>query len=306
MRGLLHEVGPPGENPDMNLLPRGSGRLLSRRSLHSLLPGEDLSGEALDFYVTHLRDRERRFAREALAREETRLGTHFTRSSFVSKLLDKYGTGLYTYNAVKSWRNQVDSPDNDLFGLQRIVIPIHVDVRHWSCACVHVRRQVITYYCSLGSDGKKYTDALLRYLEDEWLTSGYLGAFPLDEWSVVKLTGVPRQMNEFDCGIFVCAYASLLGVGLEDFTFTQSDVSQLRKRLVLEIRQTLDLDGQTVQAQVESDTTSSPSTTTAAAPPAAAATVLTLELRMKIEENRLRAIALRAQKKREGVGWEPY
>ena len=206
---------------------------VSRGNLKTLCPGGWLSDEVVHYYCIMLRNRDRRLCEEALKRGEVRRGTHFFKSFFFTKVLEE--SGRYDYSKVKRWRKQVTNagPNNDLFQLERIIVPVNVNQSHWCCACVHVQKKVISYYDSLGSNGEEYTDALLRYMEDEWKTAGHDGPFPKGEWSIVRLKGLPRQMNGYDCGVFTCAFADFLSIGLEDLRFTQRDISIMRNRIVL-------------------------------------------------------------------------
>lgn len=203
---------------------------LSRANLRTLLPGCWLSDEIMHLHLRLLRQRDKRLCNEAFGRGEKRRETMFFKSFFFTKLLE--GSRKYDYNAVKNWREKAGIPDNNLFDLERIIIPVNMEQVHWCCACVFVQKKIISFYDSLGSHGEKYTGALLKYMKDEWKSGGHKGIFPKAEWTIVQAKGVPKQHNGYDCGVFTCAYADSLSIGI-DLSFTQRDIVVMRNRLVL-------------------------------------------------------------------------
>jgi Ulp1 family protease len=50
----------------------------------------------------------------------------------------------------------------------------------------------------------------------------------------VRFQRIPRQSNGFDCGVFVCLYASYL-MSNKTFDFTQSDLPAMRKWMAYRI-----------------------------------------------------------------------
>lgn len=49
------------------------------------------------------------------------------------------------------------------------------------------------------------------------------------------MMNAPKQENGFDCGVFACQTLEALSRGEEEFTFSQSNMPQLRKRMIREI-----------------------------------------------------------------------
>ena len=45
---------------------------------------------------------------------------------------------------------------------------------------------------------------------------------------------IPRQFNDFDCGVFLCMYADYLSEG-SPLRFSQADMPLFRRRLILAI-----------------------------------------------------------------------
>ena len=49
------------------------------------------------------------------------------------------------------------------------------------------------------------------------------------EWSLEETQrkkGIPRQVNTFDCGVFICMYVYYLAFGKEEMDFNQDQISQ--------------------------------------------------------------------------------
>lgn len=45
---------------------------------------------------------------------------------------------------------------------------------------------------------------------------------------------IPRQNNDYDCGVFICMYAEFISRNRQ-FTFTQDDMEYFRKKMIHEI-----------------------------------------------------------------------
>mmetsp|Transcript_8999 Transcript_8999/g.10818 ORF Transcript_8999/g.10818 Transcript_8999/m.10818 type:complete len:95 (+) Transcript_8999:11090-11374(+) len=45
---------------------------------------------------------------------------------------------------------------------------------------------------------------------------------------------VPKQTNGSDCGVFICAYAHLLGIG-QPLNFSQADIHHFRQRMAIDL-----------------------------------------------------------------------
>ena len=75
---------------------------------------------------------------------------------------------------------------------------------------------------------------------------GYIAAEHLDKknapldlstWTDVIHDKLPRQENDFDCGVFVCQYIEVLSRTDGQFNFSQQDMPQLREKMTSQIRQ---------------------------------------------------------------------
>lgn len=215
------------------------GDTVLRRSLKRLLPGPPkeiwLNDEIVHYYIALLRKRDKLLCDEASSRGEQKRPSHYFKSLFLDKLIRLLnGRVTYNYEEVRSWRKSVQTENNDIFELERIIVPHNISESHWCCVCVEVQKKTISYYDSMQGSGQGGTvmNALLMYLEDEWATAGHESAFPKATWKSVFPENVPYQKNSDDCGVFTLAFADLLSLG-EEINFTQDDIYVMRTRIAL-------------------------------------------------------------------------
>ena len=122
----------------------------------------------------------------------------------------------------------------DLFNFQKILIPIHINLNHWTLGEIDLDKKCLRYYDSLGGDGTKILKTLLAYVQNEHTLKKKK---PLD---VTKFTlenaKCPKQKkgNVTDCGIFIIAMADHLSKNMK-FNFTQKDIPDYRNRIAFEI-----------------------------------------------------------------------
>ena len=146
--------------------------------------------------------------------------------------------GHYAYRNVRRWSKQV--PGGDIFALDMLLFPINVGGAHWILAVIDMTKKEIQGYDSMHGSCSLYLDSLLQYLKDEHLQKKKT-PLPLDfEWKVIdtKPNETPRQLNFYDCGVFVCMFAYFLSLGLP-LGFTQDDINanngQGRRAIALSI-----------------------------------------------------------------------
>ena len=79
---------------------------------------------------------------------------------------------------------------------------------------------------SSDDDGQAFTRNILMWLRLEFSSKSSSGAFP--DFNV-KPVRCPQQLNSFDCGVFILAYADLLSNELTLDLMTQSLSDGVRK-----------------------------------------------------------------------------
>ncbi|KAK3907127.1 Ubiquitin carboxyl-terminal hydrolase 36 [Frankliniella fusca] len=128
--------------------------------------------------------------------------------------------------------------DDDKELARVIFIPIHLGL-HWCLCVVEPKALDITYYDSMG--GKNMTclnvmcqDDVLKYLSFEWRNKNKTGPFFEGRWRLRCATGIGKQPNGFDCGIFVCYYARMVCEG-RDITASIDWLPGMRRHILNEI-----------------------------------------------------------------------
>jgi sentrin-specific protease 1 len=153
---------------------------------------------------------------------------YFHKSFLYSKLMEN---GVYDYSRVKEWTMK-GRAKADIFQHSRIFFPINHNNIHWSLAYVDVDKQSITYLDSLGCDGKDVLKNILHYLKDEHLDKKQ-NPLP-NAWTLLS-PDVPQQTNGNDCGVFVCAFAFHLSIGMSVIGIRQSDMDKWRNKILDDI-----------------------------------------------------------------------
>jgi sentrin-specific protease 1 len=99
-----------------------------------------------------------------------------------------------------------------------VYCPVNISRRHWILLVLNMQAKEIMVY---DPQGNEHPDTVGKYIQ-------WLGA---SAWSAVypkHKRRIPRQSNGYDCGVFVCMYASYL-MQKHDFDFNQHDMENFRK-----------------------------------------------------------------------------
>ena len=103
--------------------------------------------------------------------------------------------------------------------VKSVYCPVNIQMRHWILLILNMQTKEIMVY---DPKDKENEITVGKYLQ-------WLGA---SAWSAVypklQRPRIPRQSNGYDCGVFVCMYASYL-MHKHDFDFTQRDMRDFRK-----------------------------------------------------------------------------
>jgi hypothetical protein len=208
---------------DNNIIARFHQQLISSHSLQTTDPGQWLNDEIINFYISTLNDYD-----HTQKDSMTRRRHHFFNSFFITKLLDEGNLNRYNYHNVLRWSRRVYGLD--LFQLHKIFFPCNISQSHWSCVIVNVQNSTIMYYDSMRGNGDRYMHNILHYLQDDWLcTKGYTMPH-LSQWTLKNDNDVPVQDNLYDCGVFVCLFATCMVLDC-DMEFDQSDAPLMRMKL---------------------------------------------------------------------------
>ena len=133
------------------------------------------------------------------------------------------------YERVKSWTRR-----EDIFSKDILLIPIHLG-NHWTLVIVDLQLKQINYMNSLGHRNDVCLALVLRYLVEE-ARGRKLTHFDVEQWHLSNVSNLPRQTNNYDCGVFALNYGEYTARNAR-FTFTQADVPYFRRRMMFGILQ---------------------------------------------------------------------
>ncbi|XP_066329055.1 probable ubiquitin-like-specific protease 2A isoform X3 [Miscanthus floridulus] len=212
---------------------------LTRSDIKCLDPGVYLSSPVINFYIQYIK-------RNRLCTEDFRDKFYIFNTYFYGKLEE----ALYCpdeFSKLRRWWKGVN-----ILNKAYIILPIH-GTAHWSLViiCIPAKESIsgpiILHLDSLAMHpSTKILNTVERYLEKEWRQlSSILGTTWEDLKSNIhkESVEVPRQNNEYDCGIFMLYYIErFIEEAPERFTidkldmfdrswFKPEEASDLRRRI---------------------------------------------------------------------------
>ncbi|KAM9983118.1 hypothetical protein ACTFIZ_005714 [Dictyostelium cf. discoideum] len=199
---------------------------VKRSDVRLLSPGKWLNDEVINFYMEVLKIRDEEKKKSGGNGDNSFPKCHFFNTFFYPKLCNDNHT--YNYEKVRRWTARIN-----LFEMDKIIIPIHLG-NHWCLAVINFKAKQFEYYDSLLGSNKECLKKLRKYISDEMENKKKEGAVNLDEFQDYMPKEIPIQQNGYDCGVFMCKYAEFCSKGA-NLTFTQEEITQYRRRMVLEI-----------------------------------------------------------------------
>ena len=146
--------------------------------------------------------------------------------------------GEFAYENVDTWGDQV--PGQNIFELEKLLIPIYDTSKHWLLVCVDMERKEIAVLDSIPNDARKlkYFRQIRRYLAEEYsrLHNGQQLPEPFEQ----RIVDAPQQHNPYDCGVYTAMNAEqiMLGVnGNYEWSFEQREVDTYRTKIANFIRE---------------------------------------------------------------------
>lgn len=122
----------------------------------------------------------------------------------------------------------------DFSGCDMMLVPIHLKRRdHWCLAIIWPKKELIELYDSLhriDTNSDEYIfQKLLNFLKEH--SNNMLD---ISSWTTHRVHDIPKQQNNFDCGVFICVYAEHASRDSR-FDFSQVHMPYFRKKILLEI-----------------------------------------------------------------------
>ena len=140
------------------------------------------------------------------------------------------GGKAYCFENVAHWHDA-----ESLFKVELILIPVHVNGNHWCLGYVDLYRKQVRYLDSFGRINDTFEQNIMRFLKDKWDASGKPDVFPFACMNEGNYhVNIPKQSNEYDCGVFVCKFAECLTRD-EGFEFDQRDMEKARFNILCRI-----------------------------------------------------------------------
>lgn len=167
--------------------PAGAGGIkitLYGKHMARLEPGEWLWEESVNVYMFLLQQRDAQLCNA----DSRRIPSHYFNSFFFVSLLEPEGRNAYSYNAVVRWAGNIKSTNGDVFGLDKLVIPVSVTNNHWALAVAYIKDKKLRYFDSMGGRGVEYLKALKQYLIDESIALGNVRKLSKEQVQPVFIT----------------------------------------------------------------------------------------------------------------------
>jgi len=157
-----------------------------------------------------------------------------------------YAFTTYFYSALESkgfsgvsrWTSKVD-----IFLFDILLVPINSQ-SHWTLLVFNVKENRISYLDSMfyresdeisNSMGQFHMQDFVNYLEQESMDKR---GIPYDSSNLRPLSfpNLPFQLNEFDCGVFICQYANdITKSTFNGSNFSQEDSRSMRRQICYEL-----------------------------------------------------------------------
>lgn len=169
--------------------------------------------------------------------DKDRLPSFFVDSLFIHLVVQNIENTAIDKSSVKALEHVVQRTTchTDVFSCNKMFIPTNVNDYHWTMTVVNFPLREIHYYDSLNGNGRKYTDALIKWLACESMFRKKI-ELDINKWKIISQEPhIPQQTgNGTECGVFAMMCADFL---LEDLPLLY-DLSQMkffRKKIAADI-----------------------------------------------------------------------
>lgn len=197
----------------------GLGTLtVTRKDMRTMNAGEWLNDGMVNFTIGIMADRE--LARCGGAGAQPRV--HFCNTFFVDKLRSD------GKDEVCGWTKK-KKLGYDMLNCHKVIMPVHQNGSHWTLVVMDLVDKKVYYYDSLRGNDSKLTGQLVSWIVKEYENKRKV-IMEENVWTIEVPNDIPRQMNGYDCGVFMCKYADYIATGCP-LSFGQSDIEYFRLRI---------------------------------------------------------------------------
>lgn len=190
------------------------GTLLGRNSW--------LNDEIINTYIEWVVEAANEFAKEEakdFGEPVGKVPKFIAHNSFFYENLDKKGP-----SSTQRLMGRKKAPGVSLLQVDTVFVPI-CRGSHWTVGVVRPMARTIEYFDSLQGSPKTFIKLMRGWLKFQ------LGAdYKEDEWKTPN-TGCTRQMNGYDCGVFVCTNALCVALGINTDCYNGTDMTTMRRNI---------------------------------------------------------------------------
>lgn len=188
--------------------------ILSAKSLDCLHRRQWLSDEVVNAYMRLL---------------QNKFPHVYAFNSFFWQKLSTNGT-KYDFNGVSNWTRKKKI---DIFSYDLVLIPLHVHNSHWALGAVDIKSKSIEYLDSRRDPPpENFFQYVKKYLKDE-LSGNTQDDIQSPRWIKIQYDNLPEQLNDNDCGLFMCLYATYLAAGMSAELVTREELTVMRQRMLV-------------------------------------------------------------------------
>jgi Ulp1 family protease len=182
-----------------------SGHKVRRGAMQSLKPGVWVKDEVINSFFHLLSQQDGELCKNNVTRKRN----GFFNSFFMTKLLNEGNSnrsriGEYEYNNIRNWSTNF-VPGGDIFKVDKLFFPINVERTHWVLAVADILNEKIEMYDSgsrkynyqsIGKNGIRCLETLLRYLEDKHKHKKKTPLPNTNRWQLIPCqSDTPQQQN---------------------------------------------------------------------------------------------------------------
>ncbi|KAI0728613.1 cysteine proteinase [Fomitopsis betulina] len=200
---------------------------IEHKDMTRLAPDKWLNDEIVNFYGQLMMNRAEVIKKKAGTNGKKKpLEIYYFNTFFWQKISKQ----TYEESRLDRWTKKFD-----IFAKDIVLIPINHNNTHWTAAAINFRRKRIESYDSMGMPRRAVFERLKYWLDKEHRKKKKGAPFDFTGWEDYVLKDTPQQENGYDCGVFTCQFLETLSRGEERFSFTQSNIPYLRRRMIWEI-----------------------------------------------------------------------